>query len=86
MWRTLGCAKCVALLWSNVVCVGCSGPYVLGRKVLCARVVSAMVCPCDGVVSAMVLSPVCRIHDVAQALVVTEVLWSGSCCPRVTPT
>ena len=26
VWRTLGCAKCVALLWSNVICIGCSGP------------------------------------------------------------
>ena len=25
MWRTLGCAKCIALLWSNVVCVGLLG-------------------------------------------------------------
>ena len=37
MWHTLGCAKCVALLWSNVVCDSCSGPWVLGRKAHCAH-------------------------------------------------
>ena len=34
----------VALLWSNVVCIGCSGPWIFFRKVRCTQVMlSAMV-------------------------------------------
>ena len=122
LFRKVHCAQVMlsamvlslGLIGSTVICDGCPGPWILVRKVLCARVASATVlslrwcglcdgvvsamawslrwcCLCDDVVSAMVWSlrwcclRCLRIHDVAQAVVVTEVLWSGSCCPRVTP-
>ena len=49
-----------------VICVGCPGPWILVRKVLCAQV---MLLVGDGVVQSR------RIHDVVQGLVVTEVLF-----------
>ena len=49
-----------------MICVGCPGPWILVRKVLCAQV---MLLVGDGVVQSR------RIHDVVQGLVVTEVLF-----------
>ena len=90
LFRKVRCAQVMlsamvlslGLIGSTVICDGCPGPWSLVRKVLCARVVSAMVWSlrwcglCDGVVSAMAWSlRWCGLCDGVVSGVLGSMMW-----------
>ena len=79
LWQT-HCSECFAAPGPWIL-VG-PGPWILVRKVLCNRVVSAMLwslrwcCLCDGMVSAMVLSlRWCGLCDGVVSGVLGSMMW-----------